>query len=261
VTHSLLRPHLAASASDDGRAVLWAGAGLAGEVGAARPAGGASVTAVHLSPHDENLLAVGCADSAAYVYDLRRLAAPLEALRGHARPVSYVRFMGRSRLVTASTDASLACWDLAGAGRGGDGDGSGSGSGAGGGSDASDLLGAGGGRRAARRFRGHTNSKNFVGLSVRPEDGLVACGSESSQVFAYSLNWDQPLAAHDFGGGPPAAGAVAAARAGFAPFCTAVCWQAATACPGGEPLLAAATSDGGLRVLALRKRQLREEER
>jgi hypothetical protein len=121
-------------------------------------------------------------------------------------------------------DGSLACWDLGGA--------------------------AAGSATPARRFRGHANSKNFVGLSVRPEDGLVACGSETAQVFAYSMNWDQPLVAHSFDPEPPSLGS---APPSFAPFCSAVCWQPATACPGAEPLLAAATSDGFLHVLALRQ--------
>lgn len=34
-----------------------------------------------------------------------------------------------------------------------------------------------------RTFRGHTNEKNFVGLSVNSE--YIACGSETNEVFVY----------------------------------------------------------------------------
>jgi E3 ubiquitin-protein ligase RFWD2 len=43
-----------------------------------------------------------------------------------------------------------------------------------------------------RTFRGHTNEKNFVGLTVNSE--YIACGSETNEVFVYHkvrkhLNW------------------------------------------------------------------------
>lgn len=34
-----------------------------------------------------------------------------------------------------------------------------------------------------RTFRGHTNEKNFVGLTVNNE--YIACGSETNEVFIY----------------------------------------------------------------------------
>lgn len=34
-----------------------------------------------------------------------------------------------------------------------------------------------------RTFRGHTNEKNFVGLTVNSE--YLACGSETNEVFVY----------------------------------------------------------------------------
>lgn len=34
-----------------------------------------------------------------------------------------------------------------------------------------------------RTFRGHTNEKNFVGLTVN--SGYIACGSESNEVYVY----------------------------------------------------------------------------
>ena len=51
-------------------------------------------------------------DRCAYVYDIRACAQPLAVFKGHTRAVSYTRFLGGDRLVTASTDGTLACWDL-----------------------------------------------------------------------------------------------------------------------------------------------------
>lgn len=34
-----------------------------------------------------------------------------------------------------------------------------------------------------RTFKGHTNEKNFVGLTVNGE--YIACGSETNEVFVY----------------------------------------------------------------------------
>ena len=38
-----------------------------------------------------------------------------------------------------------------------------------------------------RSMQGHTNAKNFVGLSVREADGLIACGSECGCALAERL--------------------------------------------------------------------------
>lgn len=44
--------------------------------------------------------------------DLRSLHAPLHTLNYHRRPVSYVKFYGASQLISASTDATLAAWEV-----------------------------------------------------------------------------------------------------------------------------------------------------
>jgi len=42
-----------------------------------------------------------------------------------------------------------------------------------------------------RTFRGHTNEKNFVGLTVNSE--FIACGSETNEVFVYhKVSVDSP---------------------------------------------------------------------
>lgn len=227
VSHSPLRRHLAASASEDGTARLWGSRGLATPAGALSAPGGAPVSGVQLSPHDEHAAVLASADSCAYLFDLRRPAEPLCTLRGHSRGVSSARFLGADRLVTSSVDGTALVWRLE----------------AGGGSNSSARV------RVAQRFSGHHNSRNFVGLSVRPgveasgsEEGfLVAVGSEDGAAYAYSPSWSQPLAAVAVGA--PAAGGL----------CSAVCWQPREAGPAcGLPLLAAAGAGGHVQVLALR---------
>ena len=61
-----------------------------------------------------------------------------------------MRFLGRDRLVSASTDSTLRSWGLDGL-------------------DSAQAV-----------YDGHLNDKNFVGLSA--EGDFVACGSETNEV-------------------------------------------------------------------------------
>ena len=280
VSHSLQRPHLLASASDDGTVRLWGGPAMQCCLAALRPgAAGAPASGVHLSPFDGNLAAVASADHNAYVFDLRRADAPLLQLAGHARAVSYVRWLGPNRLATASTDASLALWQLPAPqqqqqqqrwGAGGAADAAFAATAPAGGAAPRPPAGSPTGvlEQPWRRLRGHRNSKNFCGLAVRPEDGLLACGSEAPSVYAYHEAWAAPLAVHRFAGGsrsssPGGGGGGGVRQRSPSPpqqqrqqqdlFCSAVAWQPATARPGRAPLLAAALSSGELRVLELRR--------
>lgn len=279
VSHSLQRPHLCASASDDGTVRLWGGRGMQTCLAALRPGrSGAPACGVQLSPFDANLLAVASADHSAYVFDLRRADQPLLQLSGHARAVSFVRWLGPCRLATASTDASLALWQLpAPADVGGAPTAVAAAAGAAAGSMPAAAIPAAApapmaGSSAAmvlsqpfRRLQGHQNSKNFCGLSVRPEDGMLACGSESPAAYAYHEKWTTPVAVHEFdpGSAEGRPGADAALPAGQQQqrqqhqgmFCSAVAWQPAAARPGRAPLLAAALSSGELRVMELHGQQ------
>ena len=246
VSHSHCRPHLAASGSEDGSAAVWGGQGLRHIIARVCPSGssgnstggGAAVTGVCLSPFTDTALAVACADSRAYLYDLRKLHTPVAVFEGHSRPVSYVKFLDASTLVTAAVDSTLATWDLLATST----------------STSTSTY-----NTPTRVFRGHTNGKNFVGLAVRPEDRLVACGSEtkeqgcgpggnptstssssssSSSVYAYSMAWECPLTSYEFGTDSV--------------FCSAVAWQPSQGSRSGiGPVLAAATSDGQVSVLGL----------
>ena len=250
------------STSDDGTARIWSGSGSSQTVGVIRPHHAAPVCDGSFCSYDRNLVALASADHNAYVYDLRNLTGPLHTLSGHSRAVSFARFMSSHRLVTSSVDGSLACWDLqdsAGAQVVPHWDGNFSG-------NAHFRGGKMTGGRDWRRFVGHTNSRNFVGLAVRPEDGLMACGSESSSVYVYNTHWAAPVAQRDLAA--PASSQwmrsfpdeatsadVAAAPWRQKQFVSAVdlmssSCQAQQEYKGG-PLLAAAMSTGVVRLLAL----------
>ena len=382
------------SASEDRSAKLWSGRAMDSCAATIAPPCGSTVCCADFSSSSEHLVALACSSHNVYCYDLRYRAQPLVVLDGHKRATSYVRFFGADRLITASIDGSLACWelglqqqqqvvvpmqpprhpkqqqqearseeamqeevarmleqqrlsqhqessDVANAwcsglssssgrvrlGRGGRGregaalseyeqwrqqqqedcDGEKQVAtcsriaAAGGESGPSKLQQrrsftmsatavTGGAAAVARqqqrqhhvqqpwkRFEGHTNCKNFVGLSVRPEDGLLACGSETDQVFTYHTSWSQPLATFSMSSSTHAAssrgstssdstafgvhgapltgfsGAVGACVPRPGEFVSAVAWQPWRAAQvlGLPKLLAAATSMGGIRLLSL----------
>ena len=78
---------------------------------------------------------------------------------------------------------------------------------------------------------GHANVKNFVGLSVREDDELMATGSESGQAYTYHRAWSAPVAAHGFAGGSSQQSQQVAepSQAGVSEFASAVCWLAGRA--------------------------------
>jgi len=224
------------SGSDDGTIKLWS---TQQEASVATIDTGANVCSVQFSPDSPHLVAAGSASYRWLLYDLRRPGAPLASVPGHAKAVSYVRFMGPDRLVTASTDNTLKLWDVRAA------------TAAGGG--------GGGGRLAPEAdvtFAGHLNERNFVGLSVSP-DGFIACGSEDNAVYGYHRALPLPVASHSFAsapGAPGMAGGAAAAAPAGAPaappersskFVSSVCWSRS----GG--VLLAGNSAGDIRVLSL----------
>lgn len=203
-----------ATASDDGTAKLWAASARAPSLTLAV---GANVCCVAFDPAAGGTqVAVGAADHAVRVYDIRSPATPLSVLAGHRKAVSYVRHSAAG-LVSASTDSTLRLWG--GAPRGG-----------------------AAAPHPARVFRGHANERHFVGLAASGD--LLACGSESNEVVVYHASMARPVARRAVA---PAAGAPPPPRADGAPppFVSAVCWR-----PGTGTLLAA-NSQGVVQVLAL----------
>ncbi|KAF6166857.1 hypothetical protein GIB67_026636 [Kingdonia uniflora] len=72
----------------------------------------ANVCCVQFPPDSTRSLAIGSADHKIYYYDLRNTRAPLCTFLGHAKTVSYVKFVDPMTLVSASTDSTLKLWDL-----------------------------------------------------------------------------------------------------------------------------------------------------
>lgn len=150
-------------------------------------------------------LQVGSADHQIHYFDLRNPSKPLFVFRGHRKAVSYVKFLSSNELASASTDSTLRLWDvqtdssvcnhfphfvipggilfvmdwlwsskcafilkmLMLRGR----------------FDMLLILKLDFWLPQIRTFRGHTNEKNFVGLTVNSE--YIACGSETNEVFVY----------------------------------------------------------------------------
>lgn len=119
-----------------------------------------------------------------------------------------------------------------------------------------------------RTLQGHTNDKNFVGLTVNSE--YIACGSETNEVFVYHkvtlnsylVSWgferyclkvteltfhgpdvqamSKPTAWHRFGSPDPEDSDDDASH-----FISAVCWKSES------PTMLAANSQGTIKVLVL----------
>ncbi|XP_043705099.1 WD repeat-containing protein RUP2 [Telopea speciosissima] len=172
VDYSHWVPSLGASGSDDGTTQMWdtrcCGNGTC--VAIAQPSASRSpVCCVEFEPIDGPLVGVGCADRRAYVYDVRKMTEPVMVLKGHQKTVTYVRFLGERKMVSAGTDGCLKLWDMEGA-------------------------------RVIRTYRGHVNSRSFVGLSAWSNGGLFGCGSESNEVFVYDKRWREPVWVRGFEG-------------------------------------------------------------
>lgn len=168
----------------------------------------ANVCCVKYNPVVPHQIVVGCADHCLHLYDLRKADRAVSVMEGHTKAVAYVRFMGASEVVTASTDSTLRLWDLST-------------------------------QVCSRTYQGHTNEKNFVGLSADGE--FIACGSENNEMYVYYKSLSKPIAQRDFAEPPMSAtGAQQQAAAGAADaghFISAVCWK-----PHTNTLLAANSS-------------------
>lgn len=175
----------------------------------------ANVCSVQFPPDSSHLLAVGSADHNVYCYDLRNLRAPLCTLVGHSKTVSYVKFVDSSTLVSASTDSSLRLWDLS--------------------LNTSRLL-----DKPLETFTGHTNTKNFVGLSI--SDGYISTGSETNEVFVYHKAFPMPVLSYKFNCTDPISGREAEDATQFV---SCVCWR------GQSSTLVAANSSGNIKILEM----------
>lgn len=211
-------PRLFLSGSDDHAVKLWA---LNCESSVATLDAKANVCSVQFHPTDSNVFACGAANYRVYLYDLRSTGVPLAVLGGHHKAVSYVRFLGSDRLVTAATDHQLRQWDLPAA------------------------YAAGRCSEPALVYRGHVNEKNFVGLSIS-NDGYIACGSEENAAYVYESNLPMPLTRYSFSGEEASGGGPAGAPGDgglYNHFVSSVAWSQRSR------YLTVANSTGVLKVL------------
>ncbi|XP_039168685.1 protein SUPPRESSOR OF PHYA-105 1 [Eucalyptus grandis] len=215
VDFSQADPKKFASGSDDCSLKLWA---INEKNSVSTIWNPANVCCVQFSPHSTNLLVFGCADNLIYCYDLRHTQIPWCTLAGHGKTVSYIKFLDSESIVSASTDNTLKLWDLKKANSDGFS------------SNACTLT-----------YRGHTNEKNFVGLSTL--DGYIACGSETNEVYSYYRSLPMPITSHAFGSSDPISGTKIGNDDGN--FVSSVCWGQKT------NMLVAANSAGSLKILQM----------
>ncbi|CAH8293992.1 unnamed protein product [Eruca vesicaria subsp. sativa] len=197
-------PTLLASGSDDGTGV---------SIGTIKTK--ANVCCVQFPSDSGRSLAFGSADHKVYYYDLRNPKIPLSTMIGHSKTVSYVKFVDSSTLVSSSTDNTLKLWDLS-------------------------MCASGVNETPLHSFAGHTNLKNFVGLSV--SDGYIATGSETNEVFVYHKAFPMPVMSYMFSNTDSTSGLEVDDASQFI---SSICWR------GQSSTLVAANSNGNIKILEM----------
>ncbi|KAK0085322.1 hypothetical protein PV325_005432 [Microctonus aethiopoides] len=153
---------LIASGSDDARVKLWS---LNIDHSVASLEAKANVCCVKFNPRSSCHLAFGSADHCVHYYDLRNMKEALCIFKGHRKAVSYVKFINKEEIVSASTDSQLKVWNI----------------------NKPYCL---------RSFVGHVNEKNFVGLAT--DGDYVACGSENNALYVYYKGLTKQLFSYKF---------------------------------------------------------------
>ncbi|KAJ2379951.1 hypothetical protein H4S02_006921, partial [Coemansia sp. RSA 2611] len=197
------------SGSDDGKVKIWTTNRRSSVM---TIEGKANVCCVRFNPLHGNILSFGSADHNVHCFDLRSPKQPLCVLRGHRKAVSYTRFLTPDEIISASTDSSLKLWNLRT-------------------------------QECVRTYTGHSNEKNFVGLTTSGGD-WIACGSENNTMYAYYRNLSHPAVTHRFGNCNPVTGAEQA-EDDPSLFVSAVCWKNKT------NTLLSANSQGIIKVLEM----------
>ncbi|KAJ2492406.1 hypothetical protein IWW37_001453 [Coemansia sp. RSA 2050] len=209
VDFSHVDPTRLCSGSDDGKVKIWT---TNKRTSVMTIEGKANVCCVRFNQLHGNILIFGSADHNVHCFDLRMPKQPLCVLRGHRKAVSYTRFLSPDEIISASTDSSLKLWNMRT-------------------------------QECARTFSGHTNEKNFVGLTTSGSE-WIACGSENNTMYSYYRNLSQPAVTHRFGNCNPVTG-IEQPEDDPSLFVSAVCWKNKT------NTLLSANSQGIIKVLEL----------
>lgn len=205
VDFSRTEPSMLVSGSDDCKVKVWCTKQEASVLNIDMKA---NICSVKYNPGSSVHVAVGSADHNIHYFDLRNVSQPLHVFSGHRKAVSYVKFLSCNELGSASTDSTLRLWDV------------------------KENL-------PLSTFRGHTNEKNFVGLTVNNE--YIACGSETNEVFVYHKAISKPAVWHRFA----SSDSEEAEDGSGSHFISAVCWK------NDSPMMLTANSRGTIKVLVL----------
>ncbi|KAJ2607450.1 hypothetical protein H4S08_004825 [Coemansia sp. RSA 1365] len=197
------------SGSDDGKVKIWTTNRRSSVM---TIEGKANVCCVRFNPLHGNILSFGSADHNVHCFDLRSPKQPLCVLRGHRKAVSYTRFLTPDEIISASTDSSLKLWNLRT-------------------------------QECVRTYTGHSNEKNFVGLTTSGGD-WIACGSENNTMYAYYRNLSHPAVTHRFGNCNPVTG-IEQPEDDPSLFVSAVCWKSKS------NTILSANSQGIIKVLEM----------
>ncbi|KAG0017481.1 coatomer subunit alpha [Podila clonocystis] len=210
VDFSRTDPTQLASGSDDTKVKIWS---VNQRSSVCTIESKANICCVKFNPESSHHIAFGSADHHIHYYDLRKANEPLFVFKGHRKAVSYVKFLGRDELVSASTDSTLKLWNT------------------------SRMT-------CARTYTGHCNEKNFVGLSASGD--WISCGSENNSVYTYYKELRDPVVTVKFGNSNPVTGEDSLDE-DPSQFVSSVCWKKDTS----SNILLAANSSGVIKVLQL----------
>lgn len=200
---------LIASGSDDARVKLWA---LNTDYSVASLEAKANVCCVKFNPRSSCHLAFGSADHCVHYYDLRNMKEALCIFKGHRKAVSYVKFINKEEIVSASTDSQLKMWNI------------------------NNPL-------CLRSFVGHVNEKNFVGLAT--DGDYVACGSENNALYVYYKGLTKQLFSYKFDAVRSILELQDRREEDLNEFVSAVCWRQMS------NVVVAANSQGIIKILEL----------
>lgn len=200
---------LIASGSDDARVKLWS---LNTDHSVASLEAKANVCCVKFNPRSSCHLAFGSADHCVHYYDLRNMKEALCVFKGHRKAVSYVKFINKEEIVSASTDSQLKMWNI-------------------------------NNPHCLRSFVGHVNEKNFVGLATNGD--YVACGSENNALYVYYKGLTKQLFSYKFDAVRSILEAQERREEDLNEFVSAVCWRQMS------NVVVAANSQGIIKILEL----------
>lgn len=200
---------LIASGSDDARVKLWS---LNTDHSVASLEAKANVCCVKFNPRSSCHLAFGSADHCVHYYDLRNMKEALCIFKGHRKAVSYVKFINKEEIVSASTDSQLKMWNI-------------------------------NNPHCLRSFVGHVNEKNFVGLAT--DGDYVACGSENNALYVYYKGLTKQLFSYKFDAVRSILEIQERREEDLNEFVSAVCWRQMS------NVVVAANSQGIIKILEL----------